>query len=139
MTNSSLQSSDDQAAAVQKTPNRVTLAQLEAKIESVEYFNPESSPQLTIAIVKLTNGFVVTGESASADHENFDAQLGKKFAREAAIRRMWPFEGYLLCEKLASATKPAPADTNIGETVEDNTATRELGTDVAEDESKAAE
>lgn len=127
MNPSSLEVSDKEAAAVQKTPNRITLAQLEEKIESVEYFNPESSPQFTIAIVKLKNGFVVTGESASADPENFDAALGQKFARESAIRKIWPFEGYLLCETLASATKPAPADDKIGETQADvdNTAKRE--------------
>lgn len=102
MTRSSLQVSDDESAAVQKTPNRVTLESLEAKVVSVEYFNPETAPQFTMAIVKTKNGFVVTGESAPADPANFNEELGKKFALEAAMRKLWPLEGYLLCEKLAA-------------------------------------
>lgn len=99
---SSLQASDDAAKAVQKTPNRVALVDLEAKVESVEYLNPQSSPLLTIAVVKTKNGFVVTGESASADPANHNEELGRKFAYEAAVRKLWPLEGYLLREKLAN-------------------------------------
>ena len=99
---SSLQVSDDAAAAVQKTPNRVSLASIEAKVETVEYLYPDLAPHFTLAIVKLSNGFIITGQSAPADPLNFDAELGKKFAREDAIRKVWPMEGYLLCEKLAS-------------------------------------
>lgn len=100
---SSLQVSDDQAAAVQKTENRVTLASIESKIERVEYINPETSPQLTIAVVRLSNGFVMLGQSAPADPANFNEELGRKFALEDATRKIWPMEGYLLCEKLKQA------------------------------------
>lgn len=104
MTNvSSLKVTDDEAKAVQKTKNRVSLDSIEAKISGVEYINPESVPHFTIAIVRLSNGFVVTGESAPADPANFNAELGQKFAREAAIRKIWPMEGYVLCEKLKQA------------------------------------
>lgn len=99
---SSLQISDQQSAEVQKTPNRVTLDSLHAKIADTAYYNPVFAPQMTIAIVKLSNGFVVLGESAPADPENFNAELGRKFALENAIRKIWPLEGYLLCEKLAA-------------------------------------
>ena len=99
---SSLQVSDEQAAAVQKTENRVTLESIQAKIAEVEYVNPKAAPHMTIAIVKLTNGYIVLGESAPADPENFNAELGQKFALENATRKIWPMEGYLLCEKLAA-------------------------------------
>lgn len=103
MTNpSSLQVTDDEAKAVQKTENRVPLNAIEEKIADVEYINPSSVPHFTLAIVRLKNGFVVTGESAPADPANFNEELGKKFARENAIRKIWPMEGYLLCEKLAA-------------------------------------
>lgn len=102
MEKSSLEVSDQQAAAVQKTENRVTLSDLEAKIAGTEYINPETSPQLTIAVVKLTNGYVVIGQSAPADPANFDAELGRKFASEDTKRKIWPLLGFSLCEKLAA-------------------------------------
>ena len=91
---------DNQAAAVQKTPNRVTLEYMEGRIASIEYLNPESVPQLTLAIVNMKNGFAVVGKSAPADPANFNAELGKKFAREDAIRQLWGFEGFALCDRL---------------------------------------
>lgn len=99
---SSLQVTDEQSAAVAKTPNRVALSDVEAKISNVEYINPSTSPQLTIAVVKLNNGFVVLGESAPADPVNFNAELGQKFALENATRKIWPLMGFALCEKLAA-------------------------------------
>lgn len=102
MTDSSLKVSDDADKDVQKTPNRVALADLEANIDSVEYINPQTDPLFTIAVVKLKNGFVVIGESAAADPENFNADLGKKFALETAQRKIWPLMGYALRAKLAA-------------------------------------
>lgn len=112
MTNvSSLQVTDDQAKAVQKTPNRVALTDLEANIQAVEYINPGIDPLLTIAVIKLKNGFLVTGESAAADPENFNADLGKQFALEAAKRKIWPLMGYALREQLhrLQPVDPSPA------------------------------
>ncbi len=98
---SSLQISDDAAAAVQKTPHRVTLESIKVKIVSTQYINPEVAPHFTLAVVKLQNGYVVTGQSAPADPANYDKELGEKFSLEDAIRKVWPLEGYALCEKLA--------------------------------------
>lgn len=95
-----LQAGDDAAAAVQKTPNRVAVESLYDKIDSVEYFNPSKVPHMTIAVLVLKNGFVVTGESAPADPGNFDLELGKELAHKAAVVKIWPLEGYLLREKL---------------------------------------
>lgn len=91
---------DDEAAAVQKTPNRVTLEYMESRIAGIEYVNPESVPQMTLAIITMKNGFAVVGKSAPADPNNFNAELGKKFAREDGMRQLWGFEGYALCERL---------------------------------------
>lgn len=99
----SLAVSDQQAADVAKTENRVTLESLKARVADVTYFNPPNAPQMTIAIVKLDNGYIVTGESAPADPANFNEELGQKFSYEAALRKVWPLEGYLLCEKLKQA------------------------------------
>lgn len=98
----SLKQSNEQAKAVAKTDNRVDIAQIHEKIENVEYVNPQSASYMTIAVVKLKNGFIVTGESAPADPANFNLELGQKFAYEAAVRKIWPLEGYLLRDKLAA-------------------------------------
>jgi hypothetical protein len=51
---------------------------------------------LTFCVLVLRNGFTVTGESAVASAENFDAEIGKKVARENAVRKIWPLMGYAL-------------------------------------------
>jgi hypothetical protein len=56
---------------------------------------------LTICALKLTNGFTVTGESACVSPENFDAIIGRKIARENAVNKIWPLEGYRLKSKLS--------------------------------------
>lgn len=103
------------------TAPRITPASIEAIIASEHYFtaahgvagNPESPAHgnatfrklelLTICVLVLKNGFTVTGESACASPENFDAELGRKIARAAAINKVWPLEGYLLKQMLHQA------------------------------------
>lgn len=60
--------------------------------------------QLTVCCLTLSNGFTVTGESACASHENFDAELGKKIARNNAKQKIWALEGYALKERLAESS-----------------------------------
>jgi hypothetical protein len=55
---------------------------------------------LTICVLILRNGFTVVGESACASPENFDAELGRKIARQKAVDKMWPLLGYALKEGL---------------------------------------
>ena len=55
---------------------------------------------LTFCVLVLKNGFTVTGESACASPENFDAELGRKIARANAVNKIWPLMGYALKEKL---------------------------------------
>ena len=57
---------------------------------------------LTFCVLTLRNGFTVTGESACASPENFDAELGRKIARKNAIDKVWPLMGYALKERLAA-------------------------------------
>ena len=56
---------------------------------------------LTFCVLRLKNGFTVTGESACASKENFDADLGRKIARQNAVNKIWPLEGYLLKQELS--------------------------------------
>ncbi|EMH0084783.1 hypothetical protein RGF86_001075 [Proteus mirabilis] len=62
---------------------------------------PDSLHLLTFCVLVLKNGFTVTGESACASPENFDAEIGRKIARENAINKIWMLEGYLLKQKLS--------------------------------------
>lgn len=56
---------------------------------------------LTFCVLVMQNGFTVTGESACASPENFDAELGRKIARQNAVAKIWPLMGYELKSKLA--------------------------------------
>ena len=115
-----------------KTAARITPADIEANIASEHYFTARDGrrgaladgtyvgrekPQmddadlaslglLTFCVLVLKNGFTVTGESACVSPENFDAEIGRKVARENAISKMWPLLGYALKDKL-HATDPA--------------------------------
>ena len=95
---------------------RVTPADLEAAIASEWYINaadgvpedefhppvPSNHPLrlLTFCVLVLKNGFTVTGESACVSQENFDADIGRKVARENAVNKLWPLLGYALKERL---------------------------------------
>lgn len=56
---------------------------------------------LTFCVLVLKNGFTVTGESACASPENFNAEIGRRIARENAVAKVWPLMGYALKERLA--------------------------------------
>lgn len=99
----SLEASEAASAAVQKTPNRVTLDSIHAKAVACDYLR---SGVMTIAVVTLENGYTVLGKSAPADAGNFNEELGRKFAYEDAVRQIWPLEGYLLRERLHNEGKP---------------------------------
>lgn len=102
---------------------RVTPADVEANIASEHYFtaadgvmsgggtgtqhvdgidNYQALGLLTFCVLVLRNGFTVTGESACASPENFDAELGRKIARQNAVNKIWPLMGYELRSKLAA-------------------------------------
>jgi hypothetical protein len=99
---SSLGQTDRASAAVQKTPNRVSLGALTEKIVHIEYLHPEGIPHMTIAVVYTQNGFALVGKSAPADPENFNEKLGQDFAFEDAARQLWQLEAYLLRERMTN-------------------------------------
>ena len=96
------------------TAPRVTPADIEANINGEFSFTVGNAARalncpvsdavdlLTICVLTLKNGFTVTGESACASPENFDAELGRKIARQNAVDKVWPLMGYALREKLAA-------------------------------------
>ena len=78
---------------------RLTPQLIDESIVGEQYHVFEGS-QTTIACLTLKNGFTVTGESACASPENFNAEIGQKIARENARNKIWQLEGYLLKQKL---------------------------------------
>ncbi len=109
----SVKATETASAAVAKSPDtRVKLADIEAAIASENIFvlgdaiaalgqpGHESLNVFTICVVTMKNGFTVIGKTAPADPANFDVALGRKFAREDAIRQLWPLMGYALRDKL---------------------------------------
>ena len=109
-----------------KTAPRVTPADIEGNIVSEHFFtardgrrgalheetyvgrekplpdNEDLTPLdlLTFCVLVLQNGFTVTGASACASPENFDAEIGRRIARENAVQKIWPLMGYALKERL---------------------------------------
>ena len=67
---------------------------------------------LTFCVLVLKNGFTVTGESACASPENFNAEIGRKIARQNAREKIWLLEGYLLKQRLHEASQ-IPVDANF--------------------------
>ena len=101
-----------------KTAPRVTPADIEANIRAETYFtafdgfmaddrdmtmqDADALKLLTFCVLVLRNGFTVTGESACASPENFDAEIGRNIARQNAVQKIWPLMGYELRSKLAA-------------------------------------
>jgi len=93
------------------TAPRVTPADIEAEIAGEYSFVVgdvlqqapilPSAKLLTICVLVLRNGFTVTGESACASQENFDAEIGRKIARQNAVAKVWSLLGFRLRDKLA--------------------------------------
>ena len=100
---------------------RVTKEDIEAEITHEHYFTAEqgtrhpdahnprdhgdvtaSLGRLTFCVLKLKNGFTVTGESACVSPENFNAQIGRDIARANAIEKMWLLLGFRLAVNLAA-------------------------------------
>ncbi|MDP9895377.1 hypothetical protein J2W32_004475 [Variovorax boronicumulans] len=99
-----------------KTAPRITPADIAANVVSEHYFTalqgaagadhgefknkPAVLALLTFCVLVLRNGFTVTGESACASPENFDAEIGRRIARENAVQKIWPLMGYALKQRL---------------------------------------
>ena len=113
------------------TAPRITPADIEANIVSEHYFTARDGRRgaladgtyvgrerprpaeedlaaldlLTFCVLVMKNGFTVTGESACASPENFDAELGRKIARQNAVAKIWPLMGYELRSQLAAEAR----------------------------------
>ncbi|WP_282029481.1 Gp49 family protein [Paracoccus marcusii] len=100
--------------APQDSPaRRVTAEGIEAKITQEDYIEAIGG-RLTVCVLTLANGFLVTGESACVDSCNYDAALGRKIARANAFEKLWPLEGYLLRDQIEAARDATEPATDTG-------------------------
>lgn len=116
----SLETTDRESAATATHP-RVTLADIEAAIaerydvtgaqaaDVRTVIGKDGKPAhhplsvLSICMLVLKNGFTIIGKSAPASPENFNAELGRTFAYEDAVRQLWPLMGFVLRDRLGRA------------------------------------
>jgi len=78
---------------------KVTPQHIESIIISEDYYVFPGTTS-TSCLLTLKNGFTVHGQSACAHPDNFDKEIGQKYARENAFDKIWILEGYLLKQRL---------------------------------------
>ena len=104
----------DQASAAVAVAPRVSLTDIENAIASrfdvtgaeavaADNGEAESLAVLSVCFLVMKNGFVVIGKSAPASADNFNRELGRKFAYEDAVRQIWPLMGFALRDRLERA------------------------------------
>lgn len=82
--------------------NKVNKKHVENIVKSLTYkFERVGDTTITACWAFMSNGFQVGyGESACVDPNNFDFELGKKYAKEQCVfnaeNKIWELEGYLL-------------------------------------------
>lgn len=114
-----MQAGEDLAARGATAP-RVSLDDIKANVRSEYYVNAADAVDggvpvdkalrlFTLCFLVMQNGYVIVGKSAPASEENFDAEKGRTFAKDDAMRQMWPLMGYALKERLAVDTAKAHA------------------------------
>ena len=94
----------------------ITSKDVKASIESIHYFTagdaiqyPESISHcegggfyldnlqhLTFCVIRLHNGYIVTGQSICMNAEVFDAEKGRIYAREDAMKKVYPLLAFLV-------------------------------------------
>lgn len=76
-----------------------------AKAIGIEHFTKASTAnalsRLTLCIIVLDTGYMIVGYSAPVNPLAFDAETGRRVAREHAIEQIWPLLGFELRTSLS--------------------------------------
>ena len=72
----------------------VTEKQVDEAIIGEEYH--KLGNKTTICFMVLNTGFEVVGSSAPVDPDNFDFSMGKKYARQRAVEKVWEHLGSIV-------------------------------------------
>lgn len=84
-------------------PNTVTREDVERAILSENYIVLPNGRTTVCQLTLIDNGnsgFTVEGQTASVTQENFNEELGKQYARERALDKVWMLLGYDLARRL---------------------------------------
>ena len=88
------------------TGERITPKHIESVIDTINYLIVPHTC-MTFCVIKLVNGFMVTGESSCVDPANFNEEIGQNISLENATSKIWQLEGYLLKQRIfESASSP---------------------------------
>jgi hypothetical protein len=99
----------EERIAAQPAP-KVTEASIKEHIVEVSYACPfASTPHFTICGIKMSNGFLVIGQSAPVSPENFNREIGQELAYKDAFNKLWALEGYALATELVHGTSADPS------------------------------
>ena len=85
-----------------KTMEKLTYEHIQSVIKTADYLQ---HGVLTVCVLTLRNGFTVTGESACLSLATYDAEIGRKIARDKAEDKIWQLEGYLAKQRMFEATQ----------------------------------
>jgi len=66
-------------------------------IGSVDYLTFKT---LTVCVLTMKHGAMVTGESNVIDPANYDAEIGKEMSYKHAFSKLWQLEGYAVKREL---------------------------------------
>lgn len=89
---------------------------MEAEIRDEYYRNLGSAlktpdgpaANVTLCVLILRNGFVIVGKSACVDRANFNEELGKRLAKEDALKQIMPYLGWRQADARLFAVESAP-------------------------------
>ncbi|UCR75490.1 hypothetical protein PP742_gp06 [Alcaligenes phage vB_Af_QDWS595] len=82
-----------------QTAPKIHPEDLDAQVSEVQYLQVPGKT-LIYCVITMLNGFTVTGESACADPDNFNEEVGKSIAFRNAKDKMWSLLGYELKTRL---------------------------------------
>jgi hypothetical protein len=86
--------------------NKVTLEEIEGLISTREFFT--LGKKTTVCLLTLNNGFEVIGTAACVKAEDYNQEIGAKFAYQRAVDKIWEVEGYYR-QKLSSCCAESEA------------------------------
>jgi hypothetical protein len=73
--------------------NKLTIEAIESMIDRSDYLIHST---LTVCVLTMNNGAMVTGESNVIDPANYDEAIGRKMSRRDAVGNIWRLEGYAM-------------------------------------------
>lgn len=86
-----------------KTTPKIDRSYLTGRIAETAYSHPH--PRMTLCLLTMNNGCIVSGESFCLNAANFDAEIGRDVAYDNAVDKLWKLEGYALASEIAAENK----------------------------------